>query len=74
MRQVMVRYTVKPDQAEHNAELVRAVYEELHRTNPSGMRSETIGDYAYTMNGGGADASIFGDERYVLDAYKTVQF
>jgi hypothetical protein len=42
MRQVMVRYTVKPDEAEHNAELVRAVYEELHRTNPSGMRYATF--------------------------------
>ena len=42
MRQVMVRYTVKPDLAEQNRELVRAVYEELHRTNPSGMRYATF--------------------------------
>jgi quinol monooxygenase YgiN len=38
----MVRYKVKPDQAEKNAELVRAVYEELHRTEPSGMRYATF--------------------------------
>jgi hypothetical protein len=42
MRQVMIRYTVKPDEAEHNAELVRAVYDELHRANPSGMRYATF--------------------------------
>ena len=42
MRQVMVRYTVRPEEAEHNAELVRAVYEELHRANPSGMRYATF--------------------------------
>ena len=32
MRQVMVRYRVKPGRAAENEELVRAVYEELHRT------------------------------------------
>ena len=34
MRRVIVRYRVKPDQVERNAELVRAVYEELHRADP----------------------------------------
>jgi|SRR5690242_18288046 hypothetical protein len=42
MRQVMVRYTVKPEEAENNTELVHAVYEELHRDNPSGMRYATF--------------------------------
>ena len=37
MRRVMVRYRVKPDQAERNEALVRAVYEELHRANPPGF-------------------------------------
>lgn len=31
MKRVIVRYTVKPDQAAKNEELVRAVYDELHR-------------------------------------------
>ena len=35
MSRIMVRYKVKPDLAETNAELVRAVYEELHRVRPS---------------------------------------
>jgi class 3 adenylate cyclase len=42
MRRVMVRYRVKPDQAERNAELVRAVYEELHRADPTGFRYATF--------------------------------
>jgi hypothetical protein len=42
MRQVMVRYKVKPDQVEANEELVRAVYEELDRTKPAGLRYATF--------------------------------
>ena len=41
MRQVMVRYRVKPSRAAENEELVRAVYEELHRTRPPGFRYAT---------------------------------
>lgn len=37
MRRVMVRYRVKPGRAAENEELVRAVYEELHRTRPPGF-------------------------------------
>jgi hypothetical protein len=42
MRRVMVRYQVKPEHAAENEELVRAVYEELHRTNPDGIRYATF--------------------------------
>ncbi len=42
MRRVMVRYRVKPDQAARNEELVRAVYEELRRTEPAGLRYATF--------------------------------
>ncbi len=42
MRQVMVRYKVKPDRAEENEELVRAVYEELRETDPAGLRYATF--------------------------------
>jgi hypothetical protein len=42
MRQVMVRYTVKPDRVEENEALVRAVYDELHRTAPAGLRYATF--------------------------------
>ena len=38
----MVRYRVKPDQAEANEKLVRAVYEELGRTSPAGLRYATF--------------------------------
>ncbi len=42
MRRVIVRYTVKPDQVNANEELVRAVYEELGRTAPAGLRYATF--------------------------------
>jgi hypothetical protein len=42
MRRVMVRYRVKPGQAETNEQLVRAVYEELHRADPAGFRYATF--------------------------------
>jgi hypothetical protein len=42
MRQVMVRYKVKPDRAAENEELVRAVYAELERTQPAGLRYATF--------------------------------
>jgi hypothetical protein len=42
MRQVMVRYKVKPDRAAENEKLVRAVYDELRRTQPAGLRYATF--------------------------------
>jgi hypothetical protein len=42
MKCVMVRYKVKPGEAANNEELVRAVYEELHRSEPSGLRYATF--------------------------------
>jgi hypothetical protein len=42
MRQVMVRYKVKPDRVAENEQLVRAVYDELHRTEPAGLRYATF--------------------------------
>ena len=42
MKQVMVRYKVKPDRAQENEELVRAVYAELQRTTPAGLRYATF--------------------------------
>jgi hypothetical protein len=42
MKQVMVRYRVKPDQTAKNEELVRAVYDELQRTEFEGLRYATF--------------------------------
>jgi hypothetical protein len=39
---VIVQYTVKPDQAARNEELIRAVYDELSMTKPAGLRYATI--------------------------------
>ena len=42
MKRVMVRYKVKADRVAENEELVRAVYEELARTQPEGFRYATF--------------------------------
>jgi hypothetical protein len=42
VKRVMVRYKVKPDRVTENEELVSAVYEELHRTRPDGLRYGTF--------------------------------
>jgi hypothetical protein len=42
MHQVIARYKVKRDRAEENLELVRAVYDELERTKPAGLRYATF--------------------------------
>lgn len=42
MRHVMVRYKVKPEQATHNEELVRRVYEELKQTAPADLHYATF--------------------------------
>jgi len=42
MNTVVVRYEVKPDRAEENAELVRAVYAELAEVRPPGFRYRTL--------------------------------
>jgi hypothetical protein len=41
MTGVIVRYRVKPERAEENAELVRAVYAELAELQPAGFRYTT---------------------------------
>jgi hypothetical protein len=42
MNAVMVRYKVKPGEAERNEALVRKVYDELHQTSPAGIRYATF--------------------------------
>jgi hypothetical protein len=42
MRQVMVRYKVKPERVEENEHLVRAVYDEIRRAEPAGLRYATF--------------------------------
>ena len=42
MRQVSVRYRVKPDRVAENEELVRAVYAELDRVAPQGFAYATF--------------------------------
>ena len=42
MSQSIIRYRTKPDQADANAELVRAVYAELAEVAPAGFRYATF--------------------------------
>jgi len=42
MRQVMIRYKVKPGTAETNEALVRDVYEELRQSQPGGLSYGTF--------------------------------
>lgn len=42
MRQVLVRYKVKPEEAAHNEQLSRQVFVELQRTAPTGIHYATI--------------------------------
>lgn len=42
MRQVMVRYRVKPDRVAENEALVRAVYAQLHDVAPAGFHYATF--------------------------------
>jgi hypothetical protein len=42
MKRVVVQYKVKPDQAGRNEELIHAVYDELERTQPDGIRYATL--------------------------------
>jgi quinol monooxygenase YgiN len=41
--QVMIRYKVKPDQLERNADLLGEVYAELAAAQPAGLRYATFG-------------------------------
>ena len=42
MQQFLIRYRTTPDQAAANTELVRAVYTELHATQPDGLSYATF--------------------------------
>lgn len=42
MRRIMVRYRVKPERVAENEESVRAVYAELERVRPQGLRYATL--------------------------------
>jgi hypothetical protein len=42
MKRTIVRYKVKPERAAENEELVRAVYDELRRVAPEGLRYATF--------------------------------
>jgi hypothetical protein len=42
MKRVMVSYTVKPEQVEDNERRIQAVFAQLHRDQPEGIRYATF--------------------------------
>jgi hypothetical protein len=42
MQQDLIRYRTQPEQADANAKLIQAVYEELRRTQPDGLSYATF--------------------------------
>ncbi len=73
MPRVMVRYKVKPEQVARNEELVRAVYEELDRVEPDGLRYATFKlpdgvTFIHLADTDGAGSPLTG-----LDAFKAFQ-
>ena len=42
MQQDLIRYRTRPEQADANEELIRAVYEELRQTQPDGLSYATF--------------------------------
>ncbi len=75
MTQVLLRYKVKPEHAAENEQLVRAVYEELQCTEPSGFHYATFqaGDGATFVH---LSATQAGDGRTPLpelEAFKRFQ-
>jgi hypothetical protein len=77
MKKVMVHYKVKPDRVAENEQLVRAVYEELRRTDPAGLRYATFRladgvSFVHlaaidTQNGGNPLASLEAFRRFTED-------
>jgi hypothetical protein len=58
MTSIMVSYKVKPDQVEENEQLVRAVYGELHSSEPTGLRYAT-----FQLDDGVSFVHLHSDER-----------
>ncbi|MEU0401482.1 hypothetical protein ABZ318_14795 [Streptomyces sp. NPDC006197] len=54
---VMIRYTVRPEHVEQSVALLRAVYADLERVRPSGLRYET-----FRLDGGGSFLAVIESE------------
>ncbi|MFL9680685.1 MULTISPECIES: putative quinol monooxygenase [Streptomyces] len=54
---VMIRYTVRPEHAERSVALLRAVYADLERARPRGLRYDT-----FRVDGGGGFLALIESE------------
>ena len=69
MKRTMVRYKVKPERVAENIELVRAVYEELARVQPDGLRYATFRlddgvSFVHVVSVEGSDSPLAGIEAF----------
>lgn len=72
MRQIMVRYTAKPEAAQENQRLIEKVFAELHEKSPDGVRYMAL----RLADGSFVHFSIMddGDNQLVkLDAFQAFQ-
>jgi hypothetical protein len=72
MRKIMVRYKVKPDKAGENERYIKAVFEELHKTAPAGLRyaSFKLGDGVSFVHIAFVDAAEGGNPLTQTAAFK----
>src|SRR5258705_8854269 len=72
MKRIMVRYTVKPDQVEENERRVKAVFEQLARDKPDGIRYATfkLADGVSFMHIASIETTDGTNPLQALDAFK----
>ena len=72
MKRTMVRYTVKPDQVEENERRVKAVYEQLARDKPAGIRYATfkLPDGVTFVHVASVETADGANPLFALDAFK----
>lgn len=72
MKRVMVRYRVKADRAEENERYIRAVFEELARTKPAGLRyaSFKLADGVSFVHVAQVDTADGKNPLFDIDAFK----
>ena len=75
MKRVMVRYKVKADRAEENANYIRKVFEELHGSSPAGLRyaSFTLDDGVSFVHLASVETEDGSNPLAATDAFKKFQ-
>jgi hypothetical protein len=72
MKRIMVRYTVKPDTAADNVRYIQAVYAQLERDHPTGIRYATfkLADGVSFVHIASIETADGSNPLFALDAFK----